>query len=244
MKRLSSIWSTDHETELRNYFSGEHIGRAGLQSKFGQQLARARDGLGEMQPDPQDVPPELFGADRRAEEVSAALVRIADLSVVLRGQYEEEPDGALEGFECFIEEGAERVCKADWAKDKFRLRGDGERARPMVVAIATLLEPPWSRTAEPVTRIIDSLPFARSEGPPIRVRRALRVLCRVASGFGVAGEKKPERGARDSARDALSCLASKALRLLDRAQRAYAKARAGAAADDIREFLRELDGAA
>lgn len=227
-------WSTDHELELRSYFSGAHVSAAGLHSSLGAQLARMRDGLGPSTFEACDIPPELRGADERAEEVGAALARLRSVDGhrdVLQAQYEVEPAGRLEGFQALLDD--EAVAKKAGRPDLRVKLGDSEAVTPAVAVIAIAKELVAGKSVGGITPECTD------------VRAALRRICLTAAGapHERAGEK-PKKSAIEAARLSLSRIGTKATVLLKRAQRAYAKARAGASAEEVRRFLDELDAEA
>jgi hypothetical protein len=228
----SSGWCSDYERELQNFLSGAHVSAAGLHSSLGQQLARMRDGLGPSEWSAQDIPPELRGADKRAEEVGAALMRTGEYEAVLRAQYQDEPAGRLTGFECLL--GTEH-WSSQGADLTVRTKS-GERVMPVVVMMAMANDLARKGKAPRGFRAPRD-----GEPPSVWARATLRVVCQTAMRVAPPGEARPSKDAVSAARDSLSTVGTRAKRLLDLAQVAYARARAGAAADEVRRFIAELD---
>jgi len=226
----SNGWESKHEEELRLYFSGQHVTAAGLHSKLGAQLERMRDGLGEGMPTACDIPPELRGADKRAEWVGDALEQLqADgYYHVLQAQYEREPAGRLIGFEALI--GGDDWQRAGKPDLRAKL-ATGEAVTPSVVVTAIAYE------------LADGKTIGGIQPDCTDCREALRRICRRAAGDPEPGGEPPKKGAKAAARANLAQCGTRATRLLFRAQRAYAKARRGAAADEVRRFMADLDAA-
>jgi hypothetical protein len=235
--RRSNTWCSDHELELRSYFSGAQVSAAGLHSSLGAQLARMRDGLGPSIGSACDVPPELRGEDRRAAEVRASLSRIQQdgYESVLRAQYDPEPAGRLVGFEALT--GGEAWTKAGKPDLRFTIARGGDEAKGEVVAplVAVLAIAAEHTRGKPVGGIEPDCPD---------IRMALRSICLTAGGFSpTPGAEKPKKAAIKAAREALSQIGWRTTRMLRRAQRAYAKARSGAGAEEVRAFMAALDAA-
>lgn len=242
----SSEWSTDHELELRAFFSGAHVSAAGLHSSLGPQLDRMRDGLGPSMGSACDIPPELRGADGRAGDVLAALARIPQHAFVLRVQYTTETVGRLEGFDALI--GGDAWKKSGRPDLRFKLRRrDGaprsaaaddadQGAETVAVAVAVIAiagELAQGKSVGGITPECDD------------VRAELRRRCLVAGGDPTErGGEKPKKTAIEAARVSLGRIGTKTVKLLKRAQDAYAKARSGASAEEVREFEAALDAEA
>jgi hypothetical protein len=229
----SNGWETKYEEELRLFFSGQHVTAAGLHSSLGAQLARMRDGLGPSTFEACDVPPELRGAEKRAEWVGAALDQLRQDGYygILQAQYEPEPAGRRVGFEALDERVADDWKRSGKSDMKARL-ATGEVVTPAVVVIAIAYE------------LAEGRAIGGIQPDCIDCREALRRLCRRAAGLPAeAGGEPPKKGAMGAARTNLAQCGSRATRLLFRAQRAYAKARRGADADEVRRFMADLDAA-
>jgi hypothetical protein len=232
----SNGWCTDHEEELRGFFAGSHVGAAGLHSSLGAQLDRMRDGLGLSQGSACDIPPQLRGAVERAEEVGAALTRIRQdgYADVLRAQYEPETTGRLEGFGALA--GGEEWKKQGRPDLRAKLRRSdddsdegAEAATPAVAVLAIARELVEGRSVGGIT------PECRDP------RAALRRICLAAGGDPAErGGEKPKKAAIEAARMQLGRIGTKTILMLKRAQTAYAKARRGASADEVRDFMAEL----
>ncbi|HMJ57246.1 MAG TPA: hypothetical protein VK540_34490 [Polyangiaceae bacterium] len=227
----SNGWESRHEEELRLYFSGQHVTAAGLHSSLGAQLSRMKDGLGPVEFSAQDIPPELRGADKRAEWVSDALeqLRRDGYYDVLKAQYEREPAGRRIGLEALDERVSDDWKRSGRPDMKAKL-ATGEAVTPAVVVIAIAHELAGGRSIGGITPDCWDC------------REALRRICRRAAGEpSEPGGEAPKKGAKNAARANVAQCGARATRLLFRAQRAYAKARRGADADEVRRFMAELD---